>query len=81
MQPNGKLVLVETFLGRVGEKIRDDIADTQGASIDLHMFVVVGGRERSVSQYEDLLQQANLYLTAITPLPSGHVLMEALAEG
>jgi O-methyltransferase len=63
MQPNGKLVLVETFLGRVGEKIRDDIADTQGAIIDLHMFVVVGGRERSVSQYEDLLRQANLYLT------------------
>jgi len=72
---------VESFLGRVGQETSDDIADIQGAIIDLHMFVVVGGRERSVSQYEDLLQQADLSMTAITPLPSGYVLMESRVKG
>ena len=77
MTPGGRLVLVESFLGRVGQDVSHDIADTQGAIIDLHMFVVVGGRERSVSQYEHLLRQADLSITATTPLPSGYVLMEA----
>jgi hypothetical protein len=44
------------------------------------MFVAAGGRERSVSQYAALLQQADLSLTATTPLPSGYVLMEATGE-
>ena len=70
-------MIVECFLGRVGQEISHDIADIQGAIIDLHLFVLVGGRERSVSQYESLLQQANLSMTATTPLPSGYVLMEA----
>jgi hypothetical protein len=80
MRPGGRLVLVESFLGRVGQEVGHDIADTQGAIVDLHMFVVVGGRERSVSQYEDLLQQADLSMTATTPLPSGYLLMEAMAK-
>jgi hypothetical protein len=46
-----------------------------------HMFVLVGGRERAVSQYAELLQQADLSLTTTTPLPSGYVLMEATATG
>jgi hypothetical protein len=53
----------------------------QGALIDLHMLVVASGRERSVSQYADLLQRADLSLTATTPLPSGYVLIEATATG
>ena len=77
MLPNSRLVIVECFLGRVGQEISHDIADIQGAIIDLHLFVLVGGRERSVSQYENLLQQADLSMTATTPLPSGYVLMEA----
>ena len=81
MLPRSRLVLVESFLGRVGQDVSPDIADIQGAIIDLHMFVVVGGRERSVSQYEHLLQQADLSMTATTPLPSGYVLMEATAKG
>jgi hypothetical protein len=81
MRPNSRLVIVESFLGRMGQDVSPDMADTQGALIDLHMFVVAGGRERSVSQYADLLQQADLSLTATTPLPSGYVLMEATATG
>lgn len=81
MLPNSRLVIIECFLGRVGQEGSHDMADTQGAIIDLHIFLLVGGRERSVSQYETLLQQADLSMTATTPLPSGYVLMEARAKG
>ena len=81
MRPSSRVVLVEAFLGRVGQEVSPDMADIQGAIIDLHMMVLVGGRERSVSQYAALLQQADLSLTATTPLPSGYVLMEATATG
>jgi hypothetical protein len=81
MLPGSRLVIIESFLGRMGQAVSDDIADIQGAIIDLHMFVAVGGRERSVSQYEHLLRQADLSMTATTPLPSGYVLMEATAKG
>ena len=47
MMPGGRLVIVESFLSRVGQDGSPDIADTQGAIIDLHMFVVAGGTERS----------------------------------
>ena len=81
MRPSSRVVLVEAFLGRVGQEVSPDMADIQGAIIDLHMFLLVGGQERSVSQYADLLQQADLSMTATTPLPSGYVLMEATATG
>lgn len=80
MLPGGRLVIVESFLGPIGRDVSDEIADTQGEIVDLHMFVVAGGRERSVSQYEGLLQYAGLSMTATTPLPSGYVLMEATAK-
>jgi O-methyltransferase domain len=80
MRPEGRLVLVESFLGRLGEEI-SDVADNQGAIIDLHMFLLLGGKERSASEYESLLQQADLSTTTTTPLPSGYVLIEAMAKG
>jgi hypothetical protein len=70
-----RLAVVESFLGRLSQEIEDDIADTQGAIVDLHMLVVAGGRERSVSQHESLFHQAGLAMRATTPLPSGYVLM------
>ena len=79
MLPGGRLILVEAFLGRMNQKAGHDIADIQGEIIDLHLLMLVGGKERSVSQYEDLLRQADLAITAITPLPSGYVIVEATA--
>jgi hypothetical protein len=75
MLPNGKLAIVESFLGRVDERIADGVGDTQGAIIDFSCVRGGGGRERSVSQYENQLRQADLSIT--TPLSSGYVLMEA----
>jgi hypothetical protein len=80
MASDGRLIVVESFLGRVGQEREDDIADTQGAIVDLHMLVVAGGRERSVSEYVGLLHQAGLATTATTLLPSGYVLTEAVAD-
>jgi hypothetical protein len=77
MASDGRLVVVESFLGRMGQETEDNIADAQGAIVDLHMLVVAGGMERLVSQYESLLHQAGLTMTATTRLPSGYVLMEA----
>jgi hypothetical protein len=81
MMPGDKLSVVECFLGPTNQELSDGMADTQGAIIDLHMFIAVGGRERSVSQHEDLLQQADLSIIAPTLLPSGYVLVEAAAKG
>jgi hypothetical protein len=76
----GSRVIVESLLGRVGQQLPNDVADLQGAIVDLQMFVVMGGRERSVAPYEKLVRQANLSKTATTPLPSGYVLVEANGE-
>ena len=38
-------VIVESLLGRVGQQLPNDVADLQGAIVDLQMFVVMGGRE------------------------------------
>jgi hypothetical protein len=73
-------VIVESLLGRVGQQLPNDVAALQGAIVDLQMFVVVGGRERSVAPYEKLVRQANLSKTPTTPLPSGYVLVEANGE-
>ncbi len=50
MLPNSRLILVESFLGRVGQEISNDVANIKGAIIDLHMFVAVGGRDRDRSR-------------------------------
>ena len=73
-------VIVESLLGRVGQQLPNDVADLQGAIVDLQMFVVVGGRERSVAPYEKLVRQANLSKTATTPLRQDYTLVAANGE-
>jgi O-methyltransferase domain len=38
MRPSSRVGLVESFLGRVGQEVSPDIADTQGVIIDLPML-------------------------------------------
>ena len=73
-------IIVESLLGRVGQQLPNDVAALQGAIVDLQMFVVVGGRERSIAPYEKLVRQTNLSKTATTPHPLGYVLVEANGE-
>ncbi|MFE0019619.1 methyltransferase [Amycolatopsis sp. NPDC059021] len=49
--------------------------------MDLHMLVVVGGKERTRSEFETVCARAGLAVTAITPVPStGLSLIEAEAR-
>jgi hypothetical protein len=80
MRPGGRLAIVEAFVAPVGGEVGHGVVDIQAAIIDLHMLMLVGGRERSVLQYENLLQKADLSMTATTVLRSGYVLIEAAAS-
>lgn len=77
MRPNGRLVIVEAFLGEPGERPASSMVDTQAALIDLHMLLMGNGRERSIAEYDALIQAAGLHRTKITPLSSGYVIIEA----
>ena len=68
----GSPVIVESLLGRVGQQPPNDVADLQGAIVDLQMFVVVGGREIG-RPYEKVCSPSKSIETATTPLPSGYV--------
>ena len=45
--------------------------DPELAMMDLHMMLVLGGRERTQDQYEDLLSQAGMKLVGTTELGKG----------
>jgi hypothetical protein len=74
MRPSARLVIVERFLP---ERI-----DPGGESIgtvmsDLHMMVVLGGRERTTGEYGALLQAAGLKLSREVPMESDFYVVEA----
>lgn len=77
MRPNGRLVIVEAFLGEPGEMPASSMIDTQPALIDLHMLLMGNGKERSIAEYDALIHAAGLRRSKITPLPSGYVIIEA----
>jgi SAM-dependent methyltransferase len=77
MRPNGRIVIVEGFLGEPGELPPPSMVDTQTALIDLHMLLMTNRRERSISQYDALIQPVGLRRRNLTPLPSGYVIIEA----
>ena len=49
------------------------------AMMDLNMMVMTGGRERTASQYERLLQSAGLKLNQVLPLDGPYQLLEAVS--
>jgi hypothetical protein len=68
--PGARLIMVEMVMPDGGEPSRM-------ALIDLNMFVVTDGRERTGREYEALLAGAGWALDRITPSPSGVSLIEA----
>jgi len=60
MQPQAKLVLLERT---VPERADTSQAAFEAAMGDLQMMVVLGGRERSVAEYGDLLAQAGFQMS------------------
>jgi hypothetical protein len=68
--PGARLIVVEMVMPDGGEPSRM-------ALIDLNMFVIADGRERTAREYEELLTSTGWALERITPSPSGVSLIEA----
>jgi hypothetical protein len=48
-----------------------------GKFMDLHMLVLLGGRERTASEFEALLRKAGFSLTRVIETPGPHAIVEA----
>ncbi|MCA9779653.1 MAG: hydroxyneurosporene methyltransferase, partial [Candidatus Eremiobacteraeota bacterium] len=62
LNPGGRVLILEHLLCE---------DDPELAMMDLHMMLVLGGRERTQEQYQALLSQAGMKLVATTPLGKG----------
>lgn len=70
MQHSTRLLIVEMVIASP--------ADMMGAFYDLHMQVMLGGKERTESEFDKLLQQAGMRLNRIIPTKSPLKIIEAL---
>jgi ubiquinone/menaquinone biosynthesis C-methylase UbiE len=75
MSPEAKLLVVERELP---ERIENPDEALSTVMSDLHMMVVLGGRERTINQYRDFLNQAGLRMTRSIPTDSEFVAIEAV---
>ena len=76
MASKAKLVLLERELPEVIENPGETMPTVMG---DLHMMVVLGGRERTANEYRDLLAQAGLRMTRLIPTEPDYAAVEAVA--
>jgi predicted O-methyltransferase YrrM len=72
MEPGGRVTIFELVVG-------DDGEDRLGALMDLNMLAVVNGRERSLAEFDALLQRAGLRRTAVLTADSPQSVIEAVA--
>lgn len=69
MQPSSRLLIVEMVI--------DSPADLMGVFHDLHMQVMLGGKERTESEFRVVLQQAGMKFNRIIPTKSPVKIIEA----
>ena len=69
MQPSSLLLILEMVI--------DSPADLMGVFYDMHMQVMLGGKERTESEFSALLQKAGLKLNRIIPTKSPMKIIEA----
>jgi hypothetical protein len=62
MTPSSRLLVIELVIASP--------ADFTGAFYDLHMQVLLGGRERTADEFRELLRSAGLSLNRILPTGS-----------
>jgi O-methyltransferase/methyltransferase family protein len=70
MGPDAVVLLIERDLGPPNENAVAKLAD-------LNMFVMPGGRERTLDEYAALFDRAGLQFTAAHPTTTGHLVIEA----
>jgi O-methyltransferase domain/Dimerisation domain len=73
LQPNGRVVLIERVVAEQGDL-------GEAALFDLNMLVLLPGRERTVSQYKQLLATSGLRLDRVLQIGSARQIIEASAE-
>ncbi len=71
MAPAGRILIVELVIPPGNEP-------SLGKLLDLHMLVLLTGRERTEVEYRDLLAAAGFRLTRIIPTSSGASIVEAV---
>ena len=74
MAPDAVLAVVEAVLPERA------VADPAAVRMDLHMLVLLRGRERTVAEFTTLFDAAGLRLTADVPTPAGVHVLEARAR-
>jgi SAM-dependent methyltransferase len=72
LRPKGRVILVEVV-------VPEDDQPSWAPLMDLNMLAVLPGRERTASQYRDLLGRAGLCIDRITPTASHFSVIEASA--
>ncbi|PWT87630.1 MAG: methyltransferase [Acidobacteria bacterium] len=70
LKKGGKVILVESVLPTGSEP-------TLGKWVDIEMFMMPGGRERTEPEYRDLFQRAGFVLTRVVPTKSPMSVIEA----
>jgi hypothetical protein len=75
MSAQARLVLLERKLPERIENPDDALLTVMG---DVHMMVVLGGKERTTDEYRELLAQAGLSMTGEIPTSSGFAAVEAV---
>jgi trans-aconitate methyltransferase len=75
MGPDSTLAVIERALP---EWILPDDAHREIVMMDIHMMVATGGRERTVSQYNELLAAAGLTVIAARPTSSPFTILTAV---
>ena len=74
MLPAGKVMLIETV-------IPEGTAGSDATRVDTTMLVFTGSRERTESEYRDLLQRTRLTLVKTTPTATPLSILEARPDG
>lgn len=75
MKPSARLVLIERLLP---DRVDGSQAGLDAVMLDLHMMVVLGGRERTSDEYRDLLAGAGMRMTRTGPAGGGFGTFEAM---
>jgi hypothetical protein len=78
MQPTSRLVLLERTLPERIESPDEAFTTVMG---DVHMMVVLGGKERTADEYRDLLAEVGLRMTSVIPIESDMSAFEAVVAG
>jgi O-methyltransferase domain len=71
--PQAKLLLIETI-------VPDSPGPDWSKTLDLHMLVLLGGKQRTLSQYESLLEQSGFSLQREIDTGAGISILEAIAK-